>query len=123
MALRRHPKHLVEALPSCGPPTLCTKPLMVLTSTLGNPEAGTASDAIPLGIAIVAISLGLRIGEAASLCNNNIITNRSPPGIWFTAEKLTPDKQARTFRSPPAFAMGWAAYLASAHKDMQPNAP
>ena len=79
------------------------------------------SDAVFLGITIVALSLGLRLGEAASIRSCDIVSDACPPGIWFDAEKLPPDRQRRTFRSPPSYVMGWACFLVSAQSNLGNN--
>lgn len=76
----------------------------------------TASPAVPeefctLAITIVALSLGLRLGEAASIRPADIALRHDPPGIWFRAEKLAPDKPNRVFRPAPPYVMGWALFL------------
>ena len=61
---------------------------------------------IYLGLTFVALSLGLRVGEAASLRNEDIVTDMVPPGIWFRAEKLSPVKTTAYFPVSPCIRHG-----------------
>lgn len=58
----------------------------------------TLDDCCTLAITIVALSLGLRLGEAASIRPADVDIAHSPPGIWFRAEKLAPDRPNKIFR-------------------------
>ena len=71
------------------------------------------ADATILGITILALSLGLRVGEAAAIGPADIWVPADPSGasIRLLPEKQRPTNIGYVYRTPPPFVLAWAAFL------------
>lgn len=78
-----------------------------------------------LAISIVALSLGLRIGEAALLCPSSFLlsNNDGGPSITFRGEKSRPGSASNHTRRPPPYVFFWAAYLHLVNPDLATDKP
>ena len=82
-------------------------------------SARTTLDFICLGIAILSLALGLRIGEAACLSASDCWIPPDPASghIRIRPEKATPGS-GYAFRTPPPYVLAWAAFLCRAAGDL-----